>query len=83
MPITFNYDPDLKILFTMAQGRISLADVQEHLDQESEEKALVHRELVDASNAWNDLTLEQVRVLVHQLRNDATPTSRPNGSRHR
>ena len=67
MPITFHYDPGLKILFTTAHGGISLADVQEHLDQESEEKALRYRELVDASNAWNDLTPEQVRVLVHRL----------------
>jgi hypothetical protein len=67
MPITFNYDPELKILFTTAQGGISLADLQEHLKEESEKKALEYRELVDASNVWNDLTPEQVRTLVHRL----------------
>jgi len=45
MPITFHYDPDLQVLFTTAHGGVSLADVREHLDQESEEKALRYREL--------------------------------------
>ena len=67
MPITFNYDPELKILFTTAHGSISLNDVEEHLDRESQEKSLAYRELVDATNAWTDLTLDQVRVLVHRL----------------
>lgn len=67
MPITLSYDRELKILFTTAQGAISLADVEKHLDEESEEKALCYRELVDAVNAWNDFTSSQVRLLVHRL----------------
>ena len=38
-----------------------------YLDRESREKALAYRELVEATNAWTDLTLDQVRVLVHRL----------------
>lgn len=60
-------DPELRILFTTAKGTISLDDVQKHLDQESEEKALAYRELVDALSARNGLTSDQVRVLVHRL----------------
>jgi hypothetical protein len=67
MPITFTYDPALKILFTTATGGLSLADIQDHLDRESDGKALAHRELFDASTAWTDFTLEQTRLLVHRL----------------
>src|SRR2546425_5177878 len=56
MPFTFNYDPTLKIPFTL--GGISPADVVEHLDNKSDEKPLAHHELIDASH---------VRVLVHRL----------------
>jgi hypothetical protein len=68
MPITFNYDPALRILFTKAEGVVTLADVQMHLDKELDEKALAYRELIDASTARTDVTSEQVRVVVHRLR---------------
>lgn len=68
MPITFNYDPALRILFTKAEGGITLTELQRHLDTETEEKALAHRELIDASAAWTDFNSEQVRVVVQRLR---------------
>ena len=67
MPIRFNYDDQLKILFTTAQGLVSFAEVQRHLDEEAAAKALGYREIIDASAASTDLTSEEARELARRL----------------
>lgn len=71
MPISFTYDPALKILFTTAQGLVTLSDIQNHLKQESEGYSTSYRELVDASLATTDLTADQGRELVLLLKDIA------------
>jgi hypothetical protein len=66
--ITFTYNPTLKILFTKAEGLLSLADLLSHLDNERYREALKYRELVDASAAWTNVTPEEARQLVLHLR---------------
>ena len=68
MPISFTYDPALKIVFTTAQGLVTLTDIQNHLTQESNGYSTGYRELVDASLATTDLTSEQGRELVQFLK---------------
>jgi hypothetical protein len=67
MPITFRYDPELRIVFTTAEGLVSFRDIQDHIDRESEQNALGYRELVDATTASTDITSEQIRLLVRNL----------------
>jgi hypothetical protein len=67
MPISFNYDSALRILFTTAEGQISLADIERHLDQESDAKALGYRELIDASAATTSLTSAELRFVVRRF----------------
>jgi len=74
MAITFSYDPALKILFTKAEGLLSLADLLSNLDNERYREALKYRELVDASAAWTNVTPGEARRLVLRLR-----TMMPNG----
>ena len=68
MPIRFQYDPVLKILFSTAEGLVSFSDIDRHLTEEDRERALAHRELVDATAATTNLTSQEVRVLVERLR---------------
>jgi hypothetical protein len=67
MPITFRYDPELKVLFSTAEGLLTLDDIEAHLYRESVEKALGCRELFDARAAQTDITAEQVRQLVRKI----------------
>lgn len=67
MPIRFRYDSALQILFTTAEGLISLADIESHIDREAEARALAYRELVDASAASTHMTSAELTVLVSRL----------------
>jgi|SRR5215831_12964325 len=67
MPIRFTYDLQVKILLTTAEGLISFAEIQKHLDEETAAKALGYREIIDASAASTDLTPEETRELVRRL----------------
>ena len=67
MPIRFQYDPVLRILFSTAEGLVSFRDIDIHLTEENRERALAHRELVDASAATTNLTGEEVRAIVKRL----------------
>jgi len=68
MPIRFQYDPVLKILIATAKGLVSLRDIETHLDEEKLERALGHRELIDATSATTDMTADQVRLVLERLR---------------
>ena len=68
MPIRLQYDPGLRILFSTAEGVVSFRDIDIHLTEENRERALAHRELVDASAATTNLTAEEVRAVVERLR---------------
>jgi hypothetical protein len=68
MPIRFTYDPERQILFTTAQGPVSLEDIQNHLDQEKAAHLLNRREIFDATSATTTLTADEVRELVWRVR---------------
>ncbi|HXK05345.1 MAG TPA: hypothetical protein VMS37_23275 [Verrucomicrobiae bacterium] len=68
MPIRFIYDPYLRTVFSTAEGLVSFRDIDTHLTDENRERALAHRELVDASAATTNLTAEEVRGVVERLR---------------
>jgi hypothetical protein len=67
MPLRFTYDHQVKILFTTAEGLMSFAEIQKHLDEETGAKALGYREIIDASAASTNLTPDQTRELVRRL----------------
>jgi hypothetical protein len=67
MPFRFQYDPVLRILFSTAEGLVSFSDIDTHLTEENRQRALAHRELVDASAATTNLTSQEVRVIVERL----------------
>jgi hypothetical protein len=68
MSIRFRYDPELKILFTTAEGLVTFEDIQSHLDEESRAGALAYRELFDAMKARTNLTASEVRLVVGRLK---------------
>ena len=68
MPIDFAYDSGLRILFAKATGLITVTDIQRHLDLEGRANALRHRELIDASSAYTNITTEEVRAVVRSLK---------------
>jgi hypothetical protein len=45
MAVRFSYDATLRILFTTAEGMVSLAEIERNLYQESKTRALGYREL--------------------------------------
>ena len=68
MPVRFSVDSASRIVFTRAEGLVTLNDLQEHLRQEDAvENAAGYAEIFDASGATTDLTRDQVRVLVAQI----------------
>ena len=68
MSIRFRYDPELKILFTTAEGLVTFEEIQSHLDEESRACALAYRELFDAMKARTNLTASEVRLVVGRLK---------------
>jgi hypothetical protein len=67
MPIQFTYDPELKILLTVAEGVVSFAEIQKHLDDETAARALGYPELFDATAASTSLTPGEVNQIVGRL----------------
>jgi hypothetical protein len=67
MPIRFRYDAEQRILFTTAEGVLTLAEILEHLARESTEKAVAYREVFDATHARLETTISEVKMLVSQL----------------
>ena len=64
------YSVDLKqrLVTTVAEGVVSVADVREHLSSEQRASALPFRELIDARHAWIDFSPADVRDIVNLLR---------------
>lgn len=67
MPIRFSYDPDLRIVFTTAEGLLSLTEIEKHLEDETVADALRYRELFDATNSRIQATGTEVRALVERV----------------
>jgi hypothetical protein len=67
MAIHFHYDPDLGILFTRAEGLLTLDEILQHLNEERNAKGIAHPEVFDATQARTDATAEQVRVVVQRM----------------
>jgi hypothetical protein len=68
MPITYTLDRERKRMHTRAEGLLTLADLQEHLDVEGHDRAEGYPELFDARGASTDITPDDVRVLVERAR---------------
>jgi len=67
MAIRSRFDAQVGILFTTADGLLSFAVIQEHLDEETRSDEIAHPEIFDATQARTDLTAEEVRALVKRL----------------
>jgi len=67
MPIDFHYDPDVGILFTRAEGLLTLDQILRHLNEERNAKGVAHPEVFDAIQARTDATGEPVRVVVQRM----------------
>ena len=45
MAIHFHYDPDLGILFTRAEGLLTLDEILQHLNEERDAQGIAHSEV--------------------------------------
>lgn len=68
MPITAIYDHQHKRVLARAEGRITLEEIREHIEEEREEPGLRYAEIVDARGSVPDFSAADVRVLVAWLR---------------
>ena len=68
MPIRFTVDPQLKTLFTTAEGIVSFEDVQQHIDRLAADGLLEYRKLFNAYNASTNATGDQARRIVSRLK---------------
>ena len=66
--IGYSVDVKLRLVTTVAEGVVSVADVREHLSSEHKDSALPFRELIDARHAWIDFSPADVRDIVNLLR---------------
>ena len=66
--IGYSVDVKLRLVTTVAEGVVSVADVREHLSSEHRDSALPFRELIDARHAWIDFSPADVRDIVNLLR---------------
>ena len=67
MPIHFHYDPDVGILFTRAEGLLTLDEILRHLIEERNAGGVAYPEVINATQARTDATAEQVRVIVQRM----------------
>jgi hypothetical protein len=67
MPIHFHYDRDVGILFTRAEGLLTLDDILRHLNRERSTKGIARPEVFDATQASTDATGEQVRTVLQRM----------------
>ena len=68
MGITATFDHQHRRVSARAEGRITLDEIREHLEEERQEPALGYSELIDARGAIPDFPPADVRVLVAWLR---------------
>lgn len=64
MPVTYEIDAARHLVWTVATGVVTYAEVARHLAEEERDDALGLAEVIDARGATTDLTAEQVRSLV-------------------
>jgi hypothetical protein len=69
MPIRYSTDPVNRRLVTRADGVVTFAEIDAHLDIEQRNRDLDRPELIDARGATTDLTTQQVRQLVQPAAN--------------
>jgi hypothetical protein len=67
MPIHFHYDRDVDILFTRAEGLLTVDEILRHLNKERNAKGIAHPEVFDATRASTEATGEQVRVVLQRM----------------
>ena len=67
MPINFQYDPDVGILVTRAEGLLTFDGILRHLNEERKADGVAHPEVFDATQARTNSTAEQVRVVVQRM----------------
>jgi hypothetical protein len=68
MPITFRVDYEGREIYAVAEGPITLGDIQQHLEEERHAGALAYRELIDGSKAVVAFSTQDVRAIVELLR---------------
>jgi len=66
MPITFIVDRMRRRMISHADGVVTFADLDEHLNAEERERAVGLPGLIDASDASTDVTTQQVERLVYR-----------------
>jgi len=66
MPMTFVVDHVLQRMVTHAEGVVTRAEIDEHLDAEERERGLGLPELIDASGASADMTSRDVERVVQR-----------------
>jgi hypothetical protein len=68
MGITATYDHAHRRVMAVAEGRVTLEEIRDHLEDERQEPGLAYSELIDARAAEPDLSSGDIRVLVALLR---------------
>ena len=68
MSIQFQFDAEAGILFAKADGLVSFEEVVRHLDEERRQKYLGKPELFDAVAASTEVSPNETRDIVGQLR---------------
>jgi len=68
VPITATYDHQHRRVTARAEGRVTLEEIRNHLEEERQEPGLAYNELIDARGSVPDVSPADVRVLVAWLR---------------
>jgi hypothetical protein len=66
--ITATYDHTHRRVIAVAEGRVTLEQIRDHLEEERQEPGLAYGELIDARGSDPNLSPADVRVLVALLR---------------
>jgi hypothetical protein len=66
--ITATYDHAHRRVMGVAEGRITLEQIRDHLEEERQEPGLAYSEFIDARRADPDLSPADIRILVALLR---------------
>ena len=64
MPITFEIDPNRRVLYTLVSGVVTYEELVRHLEEEERANGLGLPEVIDGRGATTDLTTRQVESLV-------------------
>jgi N-acetyl-anhydromuramyl-L-alanine amidase AmpD len=68
MPIRATIDHARHRVTTRCEGVVTFEDIEHHLGLEERERGLSYHELFDVTGCRTNITAEQVRALVHQVR---------------